>query len=66
MKIFHACEPSKGNCWGCWYADYCDNWNDISPSTPTVIMSDNGFVIAITDDEELIEKYRQKSNKLES
>ena len=27
-KLVPACTTCKGNCWGCFYADECPNWND--------------------------------------
>lgn len=31
-KKMDACNLCKGNCYGCFYADSCGNWNDTDPS----------------------------------
>lgn len=31
-KYIDACCLCKGNCYGCFYADLCGNWNDTDPS----------------------------------
>lgn len=39
MKIL-ACKKCSGNCMGCWYADECNNWNDVVPYNPLEIEVD--------------------------
>lgn len=32
-----ACWKCKGNCYGCFYADECPQWLDVSPYTPATV-----------------------------
>jgi len=32
-----ACGKCKGNCYGCFYADECPQWLDVSPYTPSTV-----------------------------
>ena len=35
-----ACEKCNGNCWNCFYADECNQWNDVAPYNPLEIEVD--------------------------
>ena len=31
-----ACSLCGGDCWRCWHADLCDQWNDVGTRVPIV------------------------------
>lgn len=37
---YTACKKCGGNCYGCFYAEDCDIWNDVEPYNPVIIAED--------------------------
>jgi len=37
-------EVCDGNCWGCIYADQCNNWNDVAPYNNYVQYTDTAYM----------------------
>lgn len=40
-KTILACKLCNGNCLGCFYADICNQYNDIAPYNPLEIIVDD-------------------------
>lgn len=39
LKEIYACELCKSNCMGCFYSDYCGDWNCSNDPIPKVLIS---------------------------
>jgi hypothetical protein len=35
-NLVPACTRCNGNCWGCFYAEICPQWNDESLDVPMI------------------------------